>query len=74
MVWCFLSFSFCLGGQIILRVFTPFAEWEISDYIAHGLIIRGFTVRKFQPAFSPLAYGGSDIIRVFFCFYISYYP
>jgi len=37
------SLFFLSRGADFLGVFTPFAEGQISDYIAHGLIIRGFT-------------------------------
>jgi len=44
MVRCVFLFSFSLMGQIFGVFFAPFPEEEISDYIAHGLIIRVLTV------------------------------
>ena len=38
------SFSFVSWGQIFGVFFAPFPEEEISDYIAHGPIIRVLTV------------------------------
>jgi len=40
----FFSFFFSLRGQIFGVFFAPFPEEEISDYIAHGPIIRVLTV------------------------------
>jgi len=37
-------FFFCLGGQILGVFFAPFPEEGVSDYIAHGPIIRVLTV------------------------------
>jgi len=39
----FFSFSFVSWGQIFGVFFAPFPEEEISDYIAHGPIIRVLT-------------------------------
>jgi len=38
-------FFFFVSGGRFLVFFAPFPEEEISDYIAHGLIIRVLTVR-----------------------------
>ena len=42
----FFSFSFVSWGQIFGVFFAPFPEEEISDYIAHGPIIRVLAVFK----------------------------
>jgi len=40
----FFSFLSVSGGRFLVCFFAPFPREEISDYIAHGPIIRVFTV------------------------------
>ena len=49
----FFSFSFVSWGQIFGVFFAPFPEEEISDYIAHGPIIRVLTVSEQRPVGFP---------------------
>jgi len=51
----FFSFSPVPWGQIFGVFFAPFPEEEISDYIAHGPIIRVLTV----------LYHTSDMLNLF---------
>ena len=44
----FFSFSFASWGQIFGVFFAPLPEEEISDYIAHGPIIRVLTVMSWE--------------------------
>jgi len=44
MVWRFFLLFFLSRGADFWCFLTPFPEEEVSDYIAHGLIIRGFTI------------------------------
>ena len=60
----FFSFSFVSWGQIFGVFFAPFPEEEISDYIAHGPIIRVLTVPPLTRVFWKFERKKAEVIMI----------